>query len=443
MKDLDLMLRLMLQLAVILIACRGIGWFGQKYLGQTQVVMEMLAGVMLGPSLLGANWAAPKLQQWLFPKFMTVDGHQVGHPAMSILYCLSQLGLVFYMFLIGLEFDAGLLRDGAKSALRVSLAGIIAPFVLGALIGLRLAGNSTFFGPGVSSLNGALYMGAAMCITAFPMLARILFEQGIAKTKMGVLALASGASNDVVAWIMLAVVIAVNKAYPKYAVFAIGGGSLFALAMITVGRRSLKYLGDRVERDGKLTSATFLATMICLMLSAWFTDFIGVYAVFGAFLLGIAMPRGLFAERIREQLELPITGLFLPLFFVFSGLNTKISLVNTPYLWSVTILVCLAAILGKGLACALAARISGERWRESWAIGALMNARGLMELILLNIAKEANVITPTLYTILVIMAIVTTLMASPLYRWIYGSAKVAVPNGSSVVAAGRKVQSLG
>ncbi len=424
------MLRLMLQLAVILVSCRVVGWLGKKYFGQTQVVMEMLAGVMLGPSLLGAVW--PQVQQWLFPKFMTIGGHQFGHPSMSILYCLSQLGLVFYMFLIGLEFDAALLRDGAKSALRVSLAGIAAPFILGALLGLKLSGNPTFFGPNVATLNGALYMGAAMCITAFPMLARILFEQGIAKTKMGVLTLAAGASNDVVAWIMLAVVIAVNKADPKYALFAIGGGCLFALTMLTLGKRSLTFLTRWVERDGKLTNSTFLATMICLMLSAWFTDFIGVYAVFGAFLLGIAMPRGKFAELIREQLELPISGLFLPLFFVFSGLSTKIALVNTPYLWGITALVCLAAIVGKGLACALAARLSGERWRESWAIGSLMNARGLMELILVNIAKEAGVITPTLYTILVIMAIVTTLMASPLYRWIYGSVKVQIPDGVGV-----------
>lgn len=427
------MLKLMLQLAIILLSCRFIGWLGQKFFGQTQVVMEMLAGVLLGPSLLGA--LNPGVQQWLFPKTIMMDGHKLNHPSMSILYCLSQLGLVLYMFLIGLEFDAQLLKNSAKSALAVSLSGIAAPFILGALLGLQLSGNATFFGDHVSNWNGALYMGAAMCITAFPMLARILFEQGIAQTRMGVLTLASGASNDVVAWIMLAIVIAVNKADARYALFAIGGGSLFALLMMTVGRWALHFLEMATQTHKKLTGGIFLTTMICLMLSSWFTDVIGVYAVFGAFILGIAMPRGLYASLTRQQLELPVTGLLLPLFFIYSGLNTKIALVNTPYLWMITGLVCAAAILGKGVACALAARATGERWRESWAIGSLMNARGLMELILVNIALAAKVITPTLFTILVIMAIVTTLMASPIYRMIYGAVKRTVESEAATAAA--------
>lgn len=427
------MLKLMLQLAVILLACKAIGWFGQKYLGQTQVVMEMVAGVMLGPSLLGQ--ISPQTQLWLFPKEWIVVGQTVNHPSMSILYCLSQLGLVMYMFLIGLEFDANMLRQSAKGALAISLAGIAAPFVLGALLGLSFAGNTTFFGPGVNTWNGALYMGAAMCITAFPMLARILFEQGIAQTRLGVLALASGASNDVVAWIMLAVVIAVNKGDSRYASFAIGGGAVFALVILTGGKYILKGLESIVQREKRLTSGVFLTTLICLMMCSWFTDFIGVYAVFGAFILGIAMPRGEYATLIRQQLEMPVTGLLLPLFFVFSGLNTRLALVNTPYLWMMAGLVCLAAMVGKGGACGIAARLSGEKWRESAAIGCLMNARGLMELILVNIALAAKVITPTLFTILVLMAIITTLMASPLYKWLYGSVKIAPGSETAPVPA--------
>lgn len=422
MTDLDLMLKLMLQLVIILITCRAVGWFGKRFLGQTQVVMEMVAGVMLGPSLLGA--ISPQAQAWLFPRDWNGGVPGMHHPSMAILYCFSQLGLVLYMFLVGLEFDTDLLRQSGKTALSVSLAGIATPFVLGAGLGIMLAGNSTFFGAGVNTWNGALYMGAAMCITAFPMLARILFEQGIARTAMGVLALAAGASNDVVAWIMLAVVIAVNKGDAKYAIFAIGGGTLYAILVFLAGKPVLKRLGAAAVRDGKLSTPIFLTTLVCVFFSAWFTDLIGVYAVFGAFLAGAAMPKGEFGLMLRRQLELPVTSLFLPLFFVYSGLNTKIGLVNTPYLWFITALVCLAAIGGKGIACALAARSSGQGWRESWAIGSLMNSRGLMELILVNIALAAKVITPTLFTVLVIMAIVTTLMASPLYRWIYGSVKV-------------------
>ncbi|HWD39100.1 MAG TPA: cation:proton antiporter [Fimbriimonas sp.] len=427
MTDLDLMLKLLLQLGIILVTCRAVGWFGQRFLGQTQVVMEMLAGVLLGPSLLGI--LAPQVQKDLFPKeFATpviYHGAKLGHPSMSIIYCLSQIGLVFYMFLVGLEFDVDLLRKSAKSALAVSLAGIAAPFILGALLGLMLAGNTTFFAAKVAPLNGALYLGAALCITAFPMLARILFEQGIAQTSMGTLALASGASNDVVAWIMLAVVIAVNKGDVNYAAYAIGGGTLFALFLFTIAKRALALLGRATEKAGKLTPTIFLTMMVCVIFSAYITDAIGVYAVFGAFMAGAAMPKGQFAVLVRKQLELPVTVFFLPLFFVYSGLNTRIDMVDTPYLWGITGLVCAAAIVGKGLACALAAKASGQPWRESWAIGSLMNSRGLMELILVNIAKKAGVITDQLFTILVIMAVVTTLMASPLYRWIYGNVRAS------------------
>lgn len=426
-KDLDLFLLLLLQLAAILLTCRVVGWLGRRFLGQTQVVMEMVAGVMLGPSLFGL--LAPQWQNALFPQKVTIAGESVRHPSMGILFCLSQLGLVLFMFLVGVEFDTTLLAKKTKAALAVSLSGIAAPFILGGLVGLALAGNTRFFGPQVTTWNGALYMGAAMCITAFPMLARIIYERGIAKTTMGTLALGAGASDDAVAWAVLAVVLAVNHGEAGYAINAIGGGALFAVVMLTAGKRLLARLGTWTEQEGRITTPIFLTTMLVVIVSAYITDAIGVYAVFGAFVAGAAMPREKFAEYIQKQLEIPVTVLFLPLFFVFSGLNTKIGLVDTPALWGLTGIICAAAIVGKGVACALAAKATGEAWRESWAIGILMNARGLMELIILNIALQAKIITPTLFTIMVIMAVVTTLMASPLFQWVYGKRSSSLPSG--------------
>jgi len=328
------------------------------------------------------------------------------------------------MFLVGLEFDSKILRQSSGTALSVSIAGIVAPFVLGGTLGLALSGNSLFFGANVTTWDAAIYMGAAMCITAFPTLARILYEQGLAGTPLGTLALAAGASNDVVAWALLAVVIGLTKSDPKYAIFAIGGGVLYALVVLSLGRRWLKPLGTATENAGRLTSTTFLITLVCVLFCASFTDMIGVYAVFGAFLVGVAMPKGEFARLVEQQLQVPVSSLLLPIFFVYSGLNTKIGLLDSSYLWGVTSVVCAVAIVGKGLSCALASRGTGRPWRESWAIGSLMNARGMMELILVNIALAAKVITPTLFTILVIMAVVTTLMASPLSKWLLGSRSV-------------------
>jgi Kef-type K+ transport system membrane component KefB len=432
MTDLELTLRFLLQLATILIACRVIGWLGRRYLGQTQVVMEMVTGVMLGPSLMGI--LVPDLQAWLFPKRFVVEGFSLGHPSMSILYVLSQLGLSLYMFLVGLEFDTSLIQKRARGAIAVSLAGILAPFILGGGVGMVLHRQPGFFGEGVRVETAALYLGAAMCITAFPMLARIIYERGLAQTSMGTLALGAGASDDVVAWATLAVVLATNRGTPDTAILAIGGGLLFAGVTFGVLKPfAYRPLARWFERQG-LTPPLFVTTIIAVILSAWLTDAIGVYAVFGAFLTGAAMPKGEFSKSLQQQLEMPVTSLLLPLFFVYSGLNTRIGLVDSPWLWGVTLVVCVAAVAGKGLACALAARwIGGESWRESWTIGTLMNARGLMELIILNIALQGGIITPTLFTIMVIMAIVTTLMASPLFSVLYERPRV--PAGTSPNAA--------
>jgi Kef-type K+ transport system membrane component KefB len=415
----DLVLKLFFQLAVILAACRVVGMIGAR-LGQTQVVSEMVAGVLLGPSLFGL--LAPDLQAWVFPK-----------GSMAVLYAISQVGLVLYMFMIGLEFDVGLILGRVRGALLVSWAGIAVPLVLGALAALMLREHADLFTSRVSIGGGALYLGAAMSITAFPMLARIIHEKGIARTRLGTLALAAGASDDALAWCLLAVVLSQLEGTATTALLTIGGGVAYVAAMLTVGRRLLVPLGRRVERDGAITPATMVTALMVLMLSAWTTDAIGIYAVFGAFVAGVAMPRGRFVEQMTANLDLLTTTFFLPVFFVYSGLNTRIGLLATPELWMVALVVLMIAVAGKGLACIAAARLAGEEWREAITVGVLMNARGLMELIILNIGLERGVITPTLFTIMVVMAVVTTLMASPLFELVYGP-RIA-PAGAAIRAS--------
>ncbi len=415
--DVELAIQFFLQLGVILVICRIVGKLGQK-LGQAQVVGEMIAGVLLGPSLLGA--LSPTAESFLFPKSITIGvgsaATTVTHPSMSILYVAAQLGLILYMFIVGLEFNVSMLRDRAKSAAWVSFAGIALPFALGAIVALLVSDSSPLFTDKISVWGSALFMGSAMCITAFPMLARILYEHGIAQTSMGTLALTAGAINDAFAWCLLAIVLAVSKGDPTIAWLAIGGGTLFAVGMFTFGRHLLRFLGRRAEVRGEATHTLLAAAFIVLLASAFVTDSIGIYAVFGAFVAGAVMPRGLLAERLKKNCESVTTVLLLPLFFTYSGLNTSIGLLDSPYLWGLTALLIGVAVAGKGLGCMLAAKSTGESWRDAATIGTLMNARGLIELILLNIGLEAGIITPTLFTMLVLMAIITTLMASPLFH---------------------------
>lgn len=420
MTDVDLMLRFLMQILAILGMCRFVGWLGKTFLGQTQVVMEMLAGVVLGPSVFGA--LNPESQKWLFPMEPVAKVGEVAikHPSMYVLYVVAQIGLIFYMFLVGLEFNVTLVSKRVGPAVAVSAAGIIAPFVLGAGLAWVLlgAGNTDLFSASVSKWEAALFLGAAMCITAFPMLARILYENGIAGTSMGTLALGAGATDDATAWALLAFVLASFKHDMKYVVYAIGGGIAYGILCFTVVRRLILRIG-LLDAEGKLNQNGFVVVMLFLFAGAFITDAIGLYAVFGAFIMGGAMPRGQFVEAIRTRLESVTVGVLLPFFFVYSGLNTKIGLLNTPAMWGICGLMCAAAIIGKFGGCSLAARLCGEPWREAGAIGALMNSRGLMELIIINIGLQQKLITPTLFTMLVIMAIITTLMASPIFRALY------------------------
>ena len=407
MTSFDLSVLFFLQMAFILAVCRVVGIIFKR-LGQSQVVSEMIAGVLMGPSLMG--WMLPEVSAYLFPA-----------ESKPILFAVCQVGLVLYMFLIGVEFDIELIKSRMRSAASVSLAGIVAPFALGGAIALYLAGDTTLFSAKTSVLQAVLFMGAAMSITAFPMLARIIFEQGLSKTALGTLALAAGAMDDAAAWCVLAVVLASFQNDISIAVYAIGGGIAFALVTLVLLRQLLAPLGKQVEASGQMSQGMLALVLMLCMLGAWFTDYIQIYAVFGAFIMGIAMPRGKFAAELQRMIYPLTTAFLLPVFFVYSGLNTKIGLVNTPYLWLLTAVILVAATLGKGVACYGAARWHGESHRDAMAIGTLMNARGLMELIILNIGLQRGVIEPALFAIMVMMAIITTLMATPLFERIYGS----------------------
>lgn len=414
MSNNDLAIHFFLQLAFIVATCRVVGLLAKR-IGQPQVVAEMIAGVLMGPSLLGL--LLPGVQAQLFPK-----------ASMSIIYAVSQVGLVLYMFLIGLEFQVDLIRQRLRSAATVSVAGILLPFTLGGIISTFLTRNHSFFTEGVAGWEAALFMGAAMSITAFPMLARIIYERGLTGTSLGTLALAAGSMDDAAAWCVLAIVLASFTGNAAIAIFAIGGGVLYVSVIFLVGKPLFRKLGERAEKRGGVSGRMLAFVLMLLMICAWYTDAIRLYAVFGAFILGTAMPRGILAREVEQRLEPLTTNFLLPLFFVYSGLNTRIGLVNSKAMWLVALLILLAACFGKGAGCWLAARLNGENNRDAMAIGTLMNARGLMELIILNIGLERGLITPTLFTIMVIMAIVTTLMASPVFEFVYRrSQKPAAP----------------
>lgn len=420
----QLVILFFLQLLAILATCRVVGWLGKRFLGQTQTVGEMVAGILLGPSLFGL--LAPRAQGWLFPMALTdadgsavmVHGAKVLHPSMAILYAVAQLGLTLYMFVVGMEFNAKLLSRNKAGAGSVSIVGMAVPLLLGTSCAWLLADQVKLFGDGVKPWAGALYLGAAMSITAFPTLARILHEKGIARTRVGTLSLAAGAGDDAMAWVLLAVVLSVFQGDKTIAMLAIGGGLAYVGFTLTVGRRLLKPLGARAEREG-LTPGIMAIVLLALTAGAGITEAIRLYAVFGAFILGCAMPRGALTEKMTDKLEPFLSTFLLPVFFVYSGLNTEIGLLDSPALWLAAGVLLLAAIVGKGAGCLLAAKASGESWKDSLGIGILMNTRGLMELIILNIGLQQKIISRELFTMMVIMAVLTTLMTSPLINWLF------------------------
>ncbi|SEN10000.1 transporter, CPA2 family [Sphingomonas gellani] len=403
----DFSIHFLLQLAVILVTCRIVGWLGRRLLGQPQVVGEMIAGVVLGPSLLGLIW--PDAQVAIFPK-----------ETRNVLYAGAQLGVGLYMFLVGTTLRIDHVRTKVKSAAGVSVAGIAAPFAMAVLIAPWLMGVPGLFAAGISQLNATLFLGACIALTAFPMLARIINERGLANSALGTLSLTAGAFDDACSWCVLAIVLATFGGGPGVAVIAIAGGAVWAAIVVFAGPRVLAPLARRVERQGEMGTEMLAIVLALFCLSAFFMDAVGIHAIFGGFILGAVMPRGLFSDEIRRKVEPLTVALLLPMFFTYSGLNTRMDMVNSPALLLVALGILAASVLAKGGACYLAARLAGEDNRTALGIGALMNSRGLMELIIINIGLQKGIIGPALFAMLVLMAIVTTMMAGPLFELVYG-----------------------
>jgi Kef-type K+ transport system membrane component KefB len=403
----DYSIHFFLQLAVILLACRVVGWAGKRFLNQPQVVGEMIAGVVLGPSLLGLFF--PDLQAAIFPR-----------ETRGVLYAGAQLGVGLYMFLVGLTLRLDHFQTKAKSAAMVSAAGIAVPFALAFLVTPLLLNVPGLFAEGISTGSATLFMGACIALTAFPMLARIIHERGLADTALGTLSLTAGAFDDAVSWCVLAIVLATFGAGAGVAILAIGGAILYAGFLLLFGKRLLAPLGRAVEAKGEMSMTVLSITLMLFCLSAFFMDAIGIHAIFGGFILGVFMPRGLFVEELKRKVEPLAVVLLLPMFFTYSGLNTRMDTVSSLPLLLIALGVLAVSVLAKFGACWAAARLAGEDNRTALGIGALMNSRGLMELIIINIGLQKGIIGPTLFAMLVLMAIVTTVMATPLFEAVYG-----------------------
>lgn len=395
----------LIEVLIVIGLSRLVG-LGFRRIKQPLVIGEIVAGIMLGPSLLG--WLAPEQAAALFPA-----------TAVPFLNVLSQLGLIFFMFLIGLELDLKYLKGQMEVAVLTSHVSILVPFSMGTLLAVLLyplVSNAS-----VSFTAFALFLGAAMSITAFPVLARIITENNLQGTRLGTLALTCAAVDDVTAWCVLAVAIAVAKTNTMSgALPTIILALLYIAFMVTVGRWFLQRIATYHERTGRFTQFALAAIYAGVIISALITETIGVHLIFGAFLMGVVMPKK--AEVVRELAEKTedfVLTVLLPIFFAFSGLRTQIGLLNRPILWILCAAVVAVAISGKYIGTYVAARVGGIEKREASALGWLMNTRGLTELIVLNIGLELKVISPLLFTMLVIMALVTTFMTSPLLEWTY------------------------
>jgi Kef-type K+ transport system membrane component KefB len=397
MTPVELAPRFFIAVAVILLFCKAVAWLLGR-VGQPPVVSEMLAGVLLGPSLLGL--LLPDVQDALFPQ-----------PLYPILYVVGQVGLVIFMFQAGYAFSQHRITGLAGTAGAVSLAGVIAPLALGVLLVVVFAGHVPILVDGVPLGVSAAFVGVALAITAFPMLARIITERGHAGTRHGSLALASGALDDAVAWIMLAFVIAAASGKVGPALITVGGALLF-VAIVWYGVRPAAVL---LMGEGRLGAQTRLLGTVALLFGvAWYTDEIGLYAVFGAFAVGAVMPRNERTDGVVGLLTPVCQIVFLPLFFTYSGLRTEFGLLGEPTVLLFALGCIAVAIAGKFGACWIAARLRGEPSGVALRVGALMNARGLMQLIALNVGLEAGIVGPSMFTVLVLVALVTTLMTTPL-----------------------------
>jgi Kef-type K+ transport system membrane component KefB len=399
---------LLAQIITIIIVARFFGWIFKK-IGQPSVIGEIIAGIFLGPSVVGKYF--PYFFGGLFPA-ESIDN----------LKFLSQIGLILFMFVIGMELDLKVLKNKANEAVVISHASIVIPFALG--ISLAYYVYYSFAPQGVEFLSFSLFLGIAMSITAFPVLARIVQERGMHKTKLGAIVITCAAADDITAWCLLAAVIAIVKAGTFVSsLYVIGLAILYVLLMLFLVKPFLKRVGDLYSKNDNLSKPVVAIFFLTLILSSYATEVLGIHALFGAFMTGVIMPditkfRNIFIDKVEDVAVI----LLLPLFFVFTGLKTQIGLISDPYLLKITGIIIFVAVVGKFFGSALAAKFVGQSWKDSWTIGALMNTRGLMELVVLNIGLELGVLSTEIFTMMVIMALVTTFMTGPaldLINYIY------------------------
>ncbi|HEX8501797.1 MAG TPA: cation:proton antiporter [Pyrinomonadaceae bacterium] len=389
---------LILQIVVICSVARALGWAFAR-LHQPRVVGEIVAGILLGPSLFG--WAAPEAMASLFPP-----------QGLGAIYSLSQVGLLLFMFQVGLELDVGRLRRMGRTVVLTSNVSILVPFLGGAVLALFLHGQLSDASVPVGLF--ALFMGTAMSITAFPVLARILTERKLMQSRVGSIAISCAAVDDITAWCLLALLTALVRTgagSPLW--FTVGGLVVFVALMLWVVRPLLARSG---AFDGEKTSTDALVFAVMLALvAAWVTEWLGVHALFGAFFAGAILPRSEALTRgVVGRLKFVNTVLLLPLFFAFTGLRMSVGLLGGGALWFYTALILTVAVAGKMLGCVASVRLSGMSWHDALSVGLLMNTRGLVELVILNVGLDLRVISPTVFSMMVLMALVTTFMTTPL-----------------------------
>lgn len=407
---------LLVQIITIIFVARIFGWICKK-IGQPTVIGEMIAGIVLGPSLVGTYF--PEYSALLFPA-----------ESLPNLQFLSQIGLILFMYVVGMELDLTALKNKAKDAVIISHASIIIPFTLG--IGLAYFVYQEYAPEGVEFTSFALFMGIAMSITAFPVLARIVQERGLHRTRIGALVITCAAADDVTAWCILAAVIAIVKAGSfTSALYVMALSLIYVVLMMKVVKPFLKRIGELYGNKDAVTKPVVAIFFLTLLISSYITELIGIHALFGAFMAGAIMPenmrfRNIFIEKVEDVSQV----MLLPLFFVFTGLRTQIGLLNETSQWEVCGWIILVAVIGKFAGSMLTARFVGQNWRDSFTIGALMNTRGLMELVVLNIGYDLGVLSAEIFSMMVIMALATTFMTGPaldLIGLIYNRKKNYIP----------------
>lgn len=393
-----------------------------RYIGQPPVIGEVIAGILLGPSLLGA--ISPEAMHLLIPSPESDPQGQVP----AALRAVSQLGVILYMFVVGLELNATRLARRAHAAVAVSHASIVVPFVLGAALALAL--YPAFSHAGVPFTSFALFCGVSMAVTAFPVLARILTDRHLDKTELGGVALGCAAADDVTAWCLLAFVVGVAQADVSGAIRVIGGAIAFIAFMLVAVRPVLRRMIRTIEsRHEPMSPVTVAGIILAMLLAALATEAIGIHAVFGPFLLGAIIPHdSRLAREFASKLKDLVTVLLLPAFFAFTGMRTQINLMSGWESWLWCGAVILVATVGKFGGTLVAARLTGLSWRDATSLGALMNTRGLMELIVLNIGLDLGVISPTLFTMMVLMALVTTAMTAPVLHLLLPATPAGLPD---------------